>query len=167
MLYLLDANVLIDANNKYYPIEKVPEFWGWLVHLGSTENAKIPVEVYEKIKKGDDTLAEWLKEQNISDALLFREEVNVQFLQTVMDNGYAPDLTDVESEKIGEDPFLIAYCMMDLERRCIVTTEVSKPKRLRANRHIPDVCQTMGVQCVDTFAFLRQMDFNTSWGRGR
>lgn len=34
MLYLLDANVLIDANRDYYPISRVPEFWDWLVHLG-------------------------------------------------------------------------------------------------------------------------------------
>jgi Domain of unknown function (DUF4411) len=30
MLYLLDANVLITARNRYYPIDTVPEFWSWL-----------------------------------------------------------------------------------------------------------------------------------------
>ena len=30
VLYLLDANVLIDANRDYYPIHRVPEFWDWL-----------------------------------------------------------------------------------------------------------------------------------------
>ena len=30
MLYLLDANVLITANNLYYPIDSVPEYWEWL-----------------------------------------------------------------------------------------------------------------------------------------
>ena len=34
MLYLLDSNVLIDANRDYYPIERVPEFWDWLVAMG-------------------------------------------------------------------------------------------------------------------------------------
>lgn len=30
MLYLLDSSVLIDANRDYYPLERVPQFWGWL-----------------------------------------------------------------------------------------------------------------------------------------
>ena len=34
MLYLLDANVLIDANRDYYQIERVPEFWEWLISCG-------------------------------------------------------------------------------------------------------------------------------------
>jgi hypothetical protein len=28
MLYLLDANALIDAHRDYYRIGRVPEFWG-------------------------------------------------------------------------------------------------------------------------------------------
>ena len=32
MLYLLDANVLITANLSYYPLDQVPEFWGWIQH---------------------------------------------------------------------------------------------------------------------------------------
>jgi hypothetical protein len=27
MLYLFDANVLITANNTYYPVSDVPEYW--------------------------------------------------------------------------------------------------------------------------------------------
>lgn len=33
MLYLLDANVLITANNSYYEIGRVDEFWDWLSTL--------------------------------------------------------------------------------------------------------------------------------------
>ena len=33
MLYLLDANVFIDANRDYYPLDRFPEFWDWLVPL--------------------------------------------------------------------------------------------------------------------------------------
>ena len=34
VLYLLDANVLIDANRDYYPVARVPEFWDWLLEMG-------------------------------------------------------------------------------------------------------------------------------------
>ena len=34
MLYLLDANVLIGAHNYYYPIDRIPQFWKWLIGEG-------------------------------------------------------------------------------------------------------------------------------------
>ena len=34
VLYLLDANTLIDANRDYYGIGQVDEYWEWLVHCG-------------------------------------------------------------------------------------------------------------------------------------
>ena len=49
MLYLLDANVLIDAKRDYYQMERVPEFWEWLVHKGAEGQVKIIQEVYEEI----------------------------------------------------------------------------------------------------------------------
>ena len=32
--YLLEADVPIDANQYYYPVDRVPQFWGYLVTLG-------------------------------------------------------------------------------------------------------------------------------------
>ena len=49
MLYLLDANVLIDANRDYYPIARVPEFWDWLLEMGRLGRIKIPLEIYEEV----------------------------------------------------------------------------------------------------------------------
>ena len=163
MLYLLDANVLIDANRDYYPINRVPEFWEWLADAGENNRVKIPLEVYEEIKKGDDDLAEWIKNDTNKAALLFEEDVDVDLVSRVTDDGYADDLTDDEVEKIGRDPFLVAYALADEDNRCIVTTEVSKPSRERANRHLPDVCKTFHVRCVNTFQFVRDLDFSTRW----
>lgn len=163
MLFFLDANVLIDANRDYYPIERVPEFWDWLVHHGEQGNVKIPLEVYEEIKDGNDNLAAWSKEPNVQSALLLDEEVDVDLVSKAINDGYAPDLTDDEVEKIGRDPFLVAYGLADLGQRCVVTTEVSKPRRSRANRHLPDVCADFGVPCRNTFQFVQDLDFSTSW----
>lgn len=49
MLYLLDANVLIDANRDYYPVERIPEFWGWLLEMGTRGRIKIPQEFLEEV----------------------------------------------------------------------------------------------------------------------
>ncbi len=163
MLYLLDANVLIDANRDYYPIERVPEFWEWLQAAGENGSAKVPLEMYEEISDGDDPLADWAKQPSTKKALLFQEEVEVVLVARVVERGYAADLTDDEVEKIGRDPFLIAYALKDPNSRCVVTTEVSKPRQQRANRHLPDVCKDLGVGCCHTFEFIRALDFRTRW----
>ena len=163
MLYLLDANVLIDANRDYYSLERVPEFWEWLENGGVNDRIKIPLEVYEEVRDGDDELADWTKQEQIKRALLLQEEVDVSLVSYATDQGYASDLTDDEVVKIGRDPFLIAYALKDRENRCIVTTEVSKPRRSRANRHLPDVCRDLGVGSCNTFEFARALDFSTRW----
>lgn len=163
MLYLLDANVLIDANRDYYPIKRVPEFWEWLGYVGIKGMVKILIEVYEEIKDGKDDLAKWAKEDEIGTALLFGEEADVPLVSHVIDKGYVPDLTDYEVEKIGRDPFLIAYALADRLERCVVTTEASKPKMQRANRHVPDVCNDLEVMWCDTFELLRALNFSTDW----
>ncbi|MGC2371878.1 MAG: DUF4411 family protein, partial [Candidatus Sulfotelmatobacter sp.] len=64
MLYLLDANILITAANTYYGISRVPEFWSWLQHQGTSGHIKIPVEMYEEVlegRKDDDELLDWVK----------------------------------------------------------------------------------------------------------
>jgi hypothetical protein len=161
LLYLLDANVLIDANRDYYPMARVPEFWEWLENVGKNGNAAIPLEVHEEISDGHDALANWSKQDSIKSALLFREEVDVSLISHVIDHGYASDLTDDEVETIGRDPFLIAYALKDASARCVVTTEASK--RQRANRHLPDVCRDLGVRCCNTFEFVRALNFSTKW----
>ena len=163
MLYLLDANVLIDANRDYYPLERVPEFWEWLENGGMNGQVKIPLEVYEEVSDGNDELAQWVKQESIKTALLLQEEVDVSLVSYATDQGYASDLTDDEIVKIGRDPFLIAYALKDYASRCIVTTEVSKPRRQRGNRHLPDVSAGLGVECCNTFEFVRALNFSTKW----
>ena len=163
MLYLLDANVLIDANRDYYPITRVPEFWEWLIHEGAEGRVKIPLEVYEEIKDGNDELAGWAKESETEESLLLDENADADVVARVVDEGYAADLTDDEVEQLGRDPFLIAYGLSQPGGRTVVTTEGSKPGRQRANRHIPDVCRAQGVECCNTFTFMRALDFRTGW----
>ena len=163
MLYLLDANVLIDAGRYYYPIERVPEFWSWLVHIGESSAVKIPIEIYEEIKDGTDDLGIWLKDGATETALLLLQDSDPLLVARVIDEGYANDLTDDEVETIGRDPFLAAYALMDPGEIIVVSTEVSKPTKQRANRHLPDVCRHFQIECINTFEFVRRLDFRTNW----
>jgi hypothetical protein len=163
VLYLFDANVLITANNTYYPLDQIPEFWSWIGYQGTLGNIKLPLEILEEVlagKKEGDPLLDWMKDHR--DVLLFGEKVDSVIVQTVVAAGYAPDLTDDQVEEIGRDPFLIAYAMAGNER-CVVTTEVSAPSKQRQNRRVPDVCNTFGVTCHNPFYVYRTLGFHTAW----
>ena len=163
MLHLLDANVLITANRLYYPLERVPEFWEWLLHHAVAGQVKMPLEMIEEIREGTDDLAKWLSERDHLDALCLNEDADVGLVQRVINDGYARDLSDQEIEIVGRDPFLVSYALRSPADRCVVTTEVSKPKRSRANRHLPDVCIQMEVTWMDSFGLVRALNFSTSW----
>ena len=169
MLYLLDANTLIDAKRDYYAIDRVPEFWSWLIFQGQQGKIKIPIEVYEefsdtKDKDGKkDALATWADQVEVKEALLFDEEVEQDLVARITYGGYVANPTDDELEKIGRDPFLLSYALKDPQNRCIVTTETSKPSRMGANRHVPDVCSKFGIRCINNFEMIREMNFSTGW----
>jgi hypothetical protein len=147
----------------------VPEFWGWLQYQGTAGNVKIPLEVMEEVMEGrkdGDLLIDWILQDANYDALLFQEAVDAASVQDVVANGYAPNLTDDEVDKIGRDPFLIAYALVNTDERCVVTTEVSRPSAQRQNRKIPDVCRAFGVQCYGPFVLNRHLGFHTGWKSG-
>lgn len=161
MRYLLDSNVLIDADRDYYPIDRFPEFWEWLLHQAAQGLLKVPVEAFEEVKDGKGRLVEWIKEHKA--VLLEETELEAGPVSRVVENGYAPDLTEDELEKLKADPFIVAYGVALPGQVTVVTMERSKPKRQRANRHIPDVCADLQVPCIDTYELLRRLDFRTDW----
>jgi len=171
VIYLLDANTLIDSKRDYFEFERVPEFWGWLRHQGAEGNVKIPIEIYEEFEEARradgqrDDLAEWAADAEIRGAMLLNEDVNPTLVSRVVAEGYCPDPSEQETEKMGRDPFLIAYALVDPASRTIVTTEVSKPTAERANRRIPDVGRELGIRCINNFQLLRELDFRTGWDK--
>lgn len=99
MLYLLDANVLIDANRDYYPLARVPQFWDWIAAHARAGNVAMPVENYDEVVAGnEDELAVWLRRTDIKDVLVLRQESDAVLVSRVVAEGYAPNLTDTELE---------------------------------------------------------------------
>jgi hypothetical protein len=144
-------------------MKRVPEFWEWLEFMGNKDIVKIPIEIYEEIMEGNDGLASWAKKINIQSALSLKEDTDVTLVSRIIDDGYANNLTEDEVEKLGRDPFLIAYALTNKMNRCIVTTEASKPSKIRANRHIPDVCDYFDISWCNTYRFIDELNFITNW----
>ena len=163
MLYFTDSNVLIDANRDYYPLERVPQFWSWLLEMGQQGLVKVPQEVYDKVTTARaDNLSNWLVTNR--EVMLLSESVSATLVRRVLYHGYAlnfDELDDIQLRKLNEDPFLIAYALADVTNRCVVTTERSRPRATGSNRKIPDVCgdPAFNVACCDTFALIRELDF--------
>jgi hypothetical protein len=163
VIYLLDADTLITADRVYYPLNRFPVFWRWLRYRGDRGDIKIPSEQYEEVIVGKGDLVDWLKEEESKTVLLFNQEVDPELVAKVTTEGYAPDLNEAELETIGRDPFLIAYGLTAPADRCVVSFEVSAPKKQRANRKVPDVCATFGVKCTNLFGVIQELDFTTNW----
>lgn len=159
MLYLLDANVLITAHNNYYPIERVPQFWEWIIDNAEYSRIKIPYEILGEIEAGTskDALSEWIKTHKKT--LLLDEQVDQPLVNEVMERGYEIESpTIIDLRKIGRDPFLIAYALASPDR-CVVTLEAVQSHAKPKNRKIPLVCAMLKIPCINTFALIRELDF--------
>lgn len=98
-LYLLDANALIDAHQDFYPLDRIPGFWVWLVRMGDKGRIKIPSEIYDEVAPFRGPLPTWLQQREVRAALVLPERSNLSLVQHVLEVGYAPDLDDVEIEE--------------------------------------------------------------------
>lgn len=155
-LYLLDANVLIRAHEDYYPVDRIPQFWVWLLEMAASDTIKMPRVIFDEVRPSPGPLADWIKRQDVKDALVLNERTTG--VQQVVAKGYAPDLNDVEIEKLGKDPFLIAAALAGPDR-VVVSREVSKPAATRANRKVPDVCKILGVMSITDFRLYSILKF--------
>jgi hypothetical protein len=159
MLYLLDANVLISAHELHYPLDRIPQFWTWLLAMAAADTVKLPYEIYSEIAVSTGDLKDWLTAPDNSKKLKLNAQVDPANLQRVINEGYAPDLNESDLEQIGQDPFLVAYAIPFGSAVTVVTREVSKPSKKRQNRKVPDVCEQFEVRCISDFHLFRELDF--------
>jgi hypothetical protein len=168
MLYLLDANILINAHQRYYGVDMVPPFWEWIYYHAQRGNIKIPSEIMRELIDGPDDptkdlLFGWLKTGDHQKTLTLSDALPIDAVQTVLRGGYSDTLTDIQVDGLGQDPFLIAHCLVDPQQRCVVTGEYSKPTLAPQNRRIPDACNLLTVKWCDEFRFLRNLGFKVNW----
>ncbi|MDX2095620.1 MAG: DUF4411 family protein [Alphaproteobacteria bacterium] len=161
MMYLLDANVLIRAHEDYYPIDRVPQYWIWLLQQAEKGIIKMPFEIHGEIAIATGPLKDWICDKAVKEALILDEAADPAFVQEVTDKGYGANLTDSDLYKVGRDPILVSYAYKN-PKRVIVTKEVSKPGKQGANRKIPDVCKDLQVPWTRDFELYKILNFKTT-----
>jgi len=164
VVYLVDANVLIEAKNRYYSFAICPGFRDALVwHVGSGSLRSVDV-VRTELVGGNDDLAEWVKSTapgdtfrstNDGDAVVWYGRVMNWVLGEARFTAAAKD-----EFANSADPWLAAYA--GAHEMTLVTQETPAPLS-RNNVKIPDVCRQFGVRWANTFGMLEDLGAAFGW----
>lgn len=153
--YCLDANVLIQAWQKYYNPKFCPDYWKILVELGKNGKIFIPDLVYEEIVRTEDDLSKWLKGSKIPINRI-SEPVTICLQKIYAADPIHVNLVDNTKARSLADPWVIAHA---LHENAIVVTKEEKVTAPNSNRiKIPNVCDNMGIRWINDFQFIDELD---------
>lgn len=153
--YCLDANVLIQAWQKYYNPKFCPDYWNILIELGKQDKIFIPELVYEEITRTEDDLSRWLKASKIPIKKI-TEPVTICLQKIYSANPVHKNLVDNINGRSLADPWVIAHSIFE---NAIVVTKEEKITALNSKRiRMPNVCDNMGVRWINDFQFIDELD---------
>jgi hypothetical protein len=148
-IYCLDANVLIQAWQKYYAPEICSDYWEILNELGKqgrifiAEEVKNEIVVTDDKEKTEDDLSKWLKRSSIP-VHKPTENVIKCWQNIIQSNPLHKLLVDNVKGRSLADPWVISHA---LDKNATVVTKESPIISLNAKKPvtIPNVCDNMGV----------------------
>jgi len=158
-IYCLDANVLIQAWQKYYSPVLYPDYWDRLNELGQQGIIFIPESVNEEIVRTEDDLAAWLKSSKIPVRPV--SEVVTRFMQDIFaSNPNHRKLVDNVKGRSLADPWVIAHAINEIAT--VVTKEEKVTAANSTKIKIPNVCENMGVRWINDFEFVTEVGMKFS-----
>ena len=153
--YCLDANVLIQAWQKYYIPKFCPDYWEILIELGKQDKIFIPEYVSEEIVRTEDDLAMWLKGSKIPIKKVSEQVANC--LKTIYSsNPIHQNLVDNTKARSLADPWIIAHALH--ENATVVTKEEKVTALNSVKVKIPNVCDNMGIRWINDFQFIDEIN---------
>ena len=154
MKYLLDANIFIEANKRYYHDQIVPSFWQWLID--DEEIYTIP-KVKEEVKDGNDELHKLIEKVKTIEKVQDIAKV----AEYIANNNYYNDEAEKNKFLDAADPLLIA-CGINEKEITIITNESqvgNDSKKIK----IPNVCKELKVKHkIGIFDILKLKQVNLS-----
>jgi len=155
--YLLDANTFIEAKNRYYSMNVCPGFWQWITNTNQTKQVESISFVANELKKGNDDLVQWAKDNPQIFASCDDEATQnayIQVVNLVMGlEGFKPSAKD--EFLAGADPWLIAKAMA--LNATLVTHEKYNPD-IKRKILIPNLCEYFKVPYINTFKLLEKLE---------
>ena len=157
--YLLDANTLIEAKNRYYSMTICPAYWSWVQRSNDAGFVASIEPVGVELMRGNDQLADWARDHGDLFLAVSDEPTQLAFASVaahVAAGSGSMRPGALEEFLAGADPWLIAKAMTSADA-VVVTHEQFNPQ-MRRKYSIPNVCQQFGVPWIDTFELLRRTE---------
>lgn len=153
MVYLLDANVFMQAKNLHYGFDFCPAFWDWLIDRNAAGRVFSIEKVGDEINAGDDELSEWAEQRGPGfflppDASVAAQFSNVSAWATSQQFEPAAFNTFLQVA----DYYLVAHALA--QGMAVVTHEIAANTRKRMK--IPNACIGPGVRCFTPYEMLRR-----------
>lgn len=151
-MYVLDADVFIQAKRLHYGMDFAPGFWRWLESEAEGDVVRSIESVYDEIADHGDDLAEWVRGPGRPMFLDVDEDVVARTRDVAAWVAAHPAKPFKKNAFLsGADPFVVATGLA--RGWTVVTQEVSAGNK--GDLKIPDACKALGVSCVNTFALMR------------
>jgi hypothetical protein len=154
MIYLLDANVLLEAKDRYYGFDIVPAFWEWLLAENVAHHIFSIESVRDELLAKSDQLAEWALARGTT-FFLSPDQAVVDKLgalsEWVTKQSYTQAAVDAFLGKA--DYWLVAHAWA--YSGTVVTHERWSEKKSKVK--IPNACAGVGVPCMNCFELLRAL----------
>ena len=141
MSYCFDTNTLLDAGERYYPIDSFPTLWEKFEELIAANRLIAPEVVLTELTAKSDWTAQWAKDHS-GIFLPITPDIQTQVTDILTAH---PTLVDPERHRSEADPFIIA--MAAVKGFAVVTSERRRAGAV-GRLKIPDVCDALQVRCV-------------------
>ena len=157
MLYLFDANILLEANNRYYGLDFAPGFWKFIEREAKKTTLKSnDMILYELISYGDN-VSKWADDRKEIFSISSQDEEIQKYFSDIANyvNNH-PIFSGAEKARFlsGADGWLVATCKS--LNAVLVTHEVAVPTNSKKVK-IPNIAQEFGVKTINTFDMIRAL----------
>lgn len=148
MIYCIDTSSLIHAWKEAYPIQNFPPIWEHMDALIAEGHLIASEEVFEDLKKRDESLTEWaIKRKHIFVPL----EEEIQKVASEIMSEYTR-LMDTRTGKSASDPWVIATAKV---KGCkIITNEGATGSFPKVK--IPDVCNRKNIPYTNFLGLIQE-----------
>lgn len=160
--YLLDTNIFIESKNKFYSFDIAPGFWEQLEEQIVVGNCNIIDAVDSELMSGnEDELVQWwksVKGRHSGIVMRSKEDESVlnEFREIIKLVNKDSNFSRREIDRFfsGADPWISASAKVWNMK--LVSFEALKGPGTRKVK-IPDICNRIGVQCIDLYTMLREI----------
>ena len=156
--FLLDANVFIEARDRYYGFELCPGFWAALIRYHNQKQVFSIDQIKDELVKQEDNIKQWVNTEAPDDFFKKAQDKNVidtfqQMVRWVSGKSQFSDQAKAEFASVA-DGWLVAYAHVN--GLIVVTHEVYRPDAKRKVL-IPNVCEEFDVEYLNAFEMLGEL----------